>query len=68
MRRSLRKTVSISPPLVDSTSAPSTARKRWMGTATDTMISLRSLTLTTLTEAPLREAVTSGKSLPLSKP
>ena len=34
----LRSTSSISPPRVDSTRAPSTARKRWIGTATETTI------------------------------
>ena len=50
------------------TRVPRTARKRWIGTATETTISFSSLTRTTETEAPFKAAVTSGKSLPLSSP
>ena len=41
---------------------------RWIGTATRTMTAPRSLTRTTLTDAPLSAAATSGNSLPLSRP
>ena len=44
--RSAATILSMSPPSVDSSSTPSTARKRWIGTATETICSPFSLTRT----------------------
>ena len=58
--RSAATAESISPPSVESSSAPRTARKRWIGTETSTMISPRSLTRTELDFRPLSACTTSG--------
>ena len=63
--RSAATILSMSPPWVDSISAPSTARKRCTGTATETIISPCSLTLTTVDGLPDSAPITSGKAAPL---
>jgi hypothetical protein len=51
---------SMSPPSVESRSAPCTVRYRWIGTATDTIISLCLFWRTTALGAPVSARVTSG--------
>ena len=46
--RSEAMIASMSPPWVDSSSTPRTARKRWIGTATETIVSPCSLMRTTV--------------------
>ena len=53
--RSAATVSSISAPCVDSSSAPRTVRKRWIGTATSTMTSPRSLMRTMLAFWPLSD-------------
>ena len=53
---------SMSPPWVDSSSAPRTARKRCTGTATETMTSPRSLMRTMLDLAPMQRAAPPRRS------
>ena len=59
-QRSAATILSMSPPRVDSSSTPSTARMRWIGTATDTTSSPLSLILTMGTEVPVKAVATSG--------
>ncbi len=63
--RSAATILSMSPPWVDSISTPSTARKRWIGTATETICSPCSLTRTTVAGLPVKAFITSGKAAPL---
>ena len=59
---------SISPPCVESNSAPRMVRWRWIGTATETMVSPAGLIRTTLAACPPRDCCTSGKTRPLVGP
>ena len=59
-QRSEAMILSMSPPCVDSSSAPRTARKRWIGTATETIVSPFALTRTTDFAAPVSAWPTSG--------
>ena len=63
--RSAATILSMSPPSVDSISTPSTARKRWIGTATETISSPFSLTRTTVDGLPVSAFITSGKAAPV---
>ena len=58
--RSASTMSSMSAPCVDSMSAPRTARKRWIGTATETITSPRLLTRTMLACSPSSACDTSG--------
>ena len=60
--------VSMSPPCVDSSSTPWTERRRWIGTATETMVSPRALVRTSLERSPAKARWTSGRDLPLAGP
>ena len=59
---------SMSPPCVDSSSAPRTTRSRWIGTAMETMVSPRPLTRTMDSVPPVSASATSGNALPLPAP
>ena len=59
-QRSAATILSMSPPRVESSSTPSTARMRWIGTATETTSSPLSLTRTIGTEVPVSAVATSG--------
>ena len=59
-RRSAETILSMSPPWVDSISTPSTALKRWIGTATETICSPCSLMRTTVDGLPVSALMTSG--------
>ena len=59
-QRSEAMILSMSPPWVDMSSTPRTTRKRWIGTATETMVSPFVLTRTMEEGAPLRAPSTSG--------
>jgi hypothetical protein len=64
-KRSLAMMESMSPPWVDNRSAPRTVRWRWIGTATETMVSPAALTRTMLPMVPESARATSGRLLPL---
>ena len=59
-QRSAATILSMSPPRVESSSTPSTARMRCTGTATETTSSPFSLTRTMGTDVPVRADATSG--------
>ena len=59
-QRSDAMILSMSPPCVDMSKTPRTTRNRWIGTATETMVSPFVLTRTIEEEAPLKASSTSG--------
>ena len=58
--RSETMILSMSSPCVDKSKAPRTARKRWIGTAMETMVSPLESTRTIDCSPPLRARATSG--------
>ena len=67
-KRSEAMILSMSPPCVDRSSVPRTERKRWIGTATETMVSPSGFWRTTLARTPVSACWTSGKVRPFAGP